>query len=98
MAETLWLLLFPYVPLSRAVDLGRWSLIPVRPFGGTWHSAWFRQRSMTIVRSHVNRAGQPLSLSSILVDKQTGADGVLPERDEIEAIQLAVGFGVNRRC
>jgi hypothetical protein len=94
MAETLWLLLFPYLPLSRAVDLGRWSLIPVRDFGGTWHSAWFRQRSMAIVRSHVDRAGRPLSLPSILVDQQAGAEGVLPEPDEIEAIQLAVGFGV----
>lgn len=94
MADTPWLLLFPYLPISREVNFGPWMLVPVRDFTGPWRSAGFQQRSMAIIRSHVDRSGRPLSLPSILVDREAGADGVLPDPEEIEALQLALGFGV----
>jgi hypothetical protein len=94
MADTPWLLLFPYLPVCRELNVGPWKLLPARDFTGPWRSASFRQRSMTIIRSHVDRSGRPLSLPSILVDGETGADGVLPDPEQVDALQLALGFGV----
>lgn len=94
MADTPWILLFPYLPLQRGLDVGRWTLTPVSEFDGPWHSAGFRRRSLSAIARHVDRAGVPLRRPSILVDQRRGADGVLPERHEVDALQLALGFAV----
>jgi hypothetical protein len=92
--ETPWLMLFPYLPVSGELEIGRWKLVPVQRFEGPWHSPAFRRRSLAIIHRHVDRSGRPLEDPSILVDREAGADGVLPAREEIEALQLALGFGV----
>jgi hypothetical protein len=34
MDEPKWLLLFPYLPLSQHVEIGRWALMPIKEFKG----------------------------------------------------------------
>lgn len=69
MTDAPWLLLFPYLPLSGGVDVGRWTLLPVKDFVGPWCSPGFRQRSLAIIRRHVDRSGRPLERPSLLADR-----------------------------
>jgi hypothetical protein len=64
MVETPSLLLFPYLPLSREVILGRWKLLPVRDFTGPWRSAAFQRRSGAVIRRHVDR-GRPAAAQAV---------------------------------
>ena len=88
------LLLFPYLPLNRPVDIGRWQLLPLADFHGPWAEPWFQQRSLDVASRHVDRDGSPVPKPSVLVDRTAGADGVLPTDDEMSALVAAVGFGV----
>ena len=91
--STQHLLLFPYLPLTGPLEIGRWRLLPLRDFDGPWTAEWFRLRALDVARRHLDRDGNAVPLPSILVDQTTGADGVLPTDAEIEALAAAVGFG-----
>jgi len=85
---------FPFLDLTRPIEFGTWWLGPVSQFEGPWLSAEFEMAARKFVGSFRKASGDLIAKPAILVRRDGGADGQPPTREERQAIELAIGFGV----
>ncbi len=90
-----WVVLFPYLPLTRKLGLGgRWEVHPLRDFDGPRAMDWFEEAVQQIAAKHVARDGTPVRNPAVLADPTLGLTGQVPDDAERAAIEVALGFGV----
>lgn len=94
-ADRPWVVLFPYLPLTNEIRLGRrWELYPLADFPGPWALDWHEDVVRQIAAKHVTADRSKIRNPAILVDSALGFTGEIPNDDELAAIEAALGFGV----
>ncbi len=88
------LLFAPYLTLTEKVEFGPWWLGPVSTFDGAWHSDRFKELALQFLGAFRKPNGKPLDDPALLAHKELGAEGELPGKEELRAIQRALHFAV----
>jgi hypothetical protein len=87
--------LFPYLPLRDPLQLGdRWEVRPLSKFAGPWPSDWFGDAVREIAGKHVARDGSVIQNPAVLVENMHGVTGDVPDNEQLNAIEVALGLGV----
>jgi hypothetical protein len=87
-------LLFPFLHLTRPIEFGRWWLGPLDKFEGPWLAPEFQDRARRFAGSFRKASHDPITKPALLARTTEGADGQPPTREEMQALELAAGFGV----
>lgn len=85
-------MIFPYLPLQRAIEFSSWWLGPLQEFEGPWLSAPFEATVRRFVGGFRDVNGERIEKPTLLARAQVGADGLPPTSHEMPAVELAVGF------
>lgn len=82
----------PYLPMSAPVAFGDWELGPANMFEGRWAVPEFKHQAEAFLGKFVDGARESLKSPTLLCPRGRQIDGVLPPREEIEALQAAITF------
>lgn len=87
-----YVVFLPYLPLREPTEVGDWVLHPIDRFDGAWESERFEDLSRRFIAAFRGTNNKTIPHPTLAARRDSGCDGVLPSRAEMEALRRAVEF------
>jgi hypothetical protein len=88
----------PYLPLTRSVSAGPWTVGPLADVGGRFASCALRERTTTLLSHYADPRGEHLQRPAIAF-RDGRIDGAKPDDDELRPLQRALQFAtLDQHC
>lgn len=87
-----YVVFLPYLPLREPTEVGDWVLHPLDLFDGAWESARFEDLSRRFIAAFRGTNNKTIPHPTLAARRDSGCDGALPSRAELDALRRAVEF------
>lgn len=92
--ERPYLLVAPYLPLSKRIEVDEWSVGPPEAFEAAWADRGFQEAATAFMEKFRNAEGRPIERPALIAPRAGPIDGAFPGAERFEALQLALHFGL----